>query len=112
MRAARVHGEARLEASYRPAGPVNEAEPGSFDHFMAERYCLYTQDEERRLLRADIQHRPWPLQPATVEIARNTMTTPYGLDLPGEPRAHYAKSLDVLIWSLEEHGDRWQPEQR
>jgi uncharacterized protein YqjF (DUF2071 family) len=92
--------DARFSARYRPRGPVREAPAGSFEHFMGERYCLYTLDERRRCLRGDIHHRPWPLQAAEAEIAENTMARPYGIELTGEPRAHYADRLDVVFWRL------------
>jgi uncharacterized protein YqjF (DUF2071 family) len=93
-------GEARFAARYRATGPVREAEPGTFEHFMAERYCLYTMNEERELLRGDIEHRPWPLQPAEAEISGNSMARPYGIELRGEPRVHYADRVDVVFWPL------------
>lgn len=92
--------EAGFAARYRPTGPVREARAGSFEQFVAERYCLYTVDDQLRLLRGDIHHRPWPLQAAEVDIGGNTMARPYGLELTGEPRAHYADRLDVLFWRL------------
>lgn len=91
---------ARFAARYRPTGRVYEAPRGSFEHFMAERYCLYTLDEREDLLRGDIHHRPWPLQAAEVEIAGNSMARPYGIELTGEPRAHYSERLDVVLWPL------------
>ena len=91
---------ARFAARYRPDGPVYEAKRGSFEHFMAERYCLYTVDDDLRLLRGDIHHRPWPLQVAETEVAGNTMARPYGIELTGAPRAHCAERLDVVFWSL------------
>jgi uncharacterized protein YqjF (DUF2071 family) len=91
---------ARFAGRYRPTAPVREARRGSFEYFMAERYCLYTINEREELLRGDIHHRPWPLQAAEVEIADNSMAHPYGVELTGEPRAHYADRLDVVFWSL------------
>jgi uncharacterized protein YqjF (DUF2071 family) len=91
---------ARFAARYAPTGPVREARRGSFEEFVAERYCLYTMDERGELLRADIRHRPWPLQTANVEIGGNSMARPYGIDLTGRPRAHYAEHLDVVLWRL------------
>jgi uncharacterized protein YqjF (DUF2071 family) len=97
---ASARGEARFAARYRPVGRVHEARPGSFEYFMAERYCLYTVDDELRLLRGDIHHRPWPLQQVELEIGGNTMARPYGIELTGRPRAHYAGRLDVVFWRL------------
>lgn len=37
---------ARFAARYRPDGPMREAVPGSFEYFTAERYCLYTVDDQ------------------------------------------------------------------
>ena len=93
-------GDARFAGRYRATGPVSEAAPGSFEHFMAERYCLYTVDDQLRLLRGDIHHRPWPLQPAEVELSGNSMARPYGIELNGQPRTHYAERVDVVFWRL------------
>ena len=93
-------GSARFAGRYRAVGDVYQAEPGSFEHFMAERYCLYTMDEQLQLLRGDIHHRPWPLQTAEAELSGNSMARPYGLELTGEPRAHYAEKVDVVFWRL------------
>jgi uncharacterized protein len=99
---ARDGGEARFVARYRPIGAAREAEPGSFEHFAAERYCLYTVDERLTLLRADIHHEPWPVQDAEIEVTANTMARPYGFALAESPaHVHYARRLDVVIWSLE-----------
>ena len=99
--ASRRDGDAaRFAARYRPTGPVREARRGSFEEFVAERYCLYVVDEHELLLRADIHHRPWPLQDAEIEIGGNSMARPYGIELSGEPRAHYADHLDVVLWRL------------
>ena len=93
---------AALRIRYRRAGPQFQAAPGSLEHFLAERYCLYTLDEGGRVLRGDIHHPPWPLQHAEAEIATNSMATPLGLELPDEPPLlHLAPRQDVLIWSLE-----------
>jgi uncharacterized protein YqjF (DUF2071 family) len=92
---------ARFAARYRPVGRRFQAQPGSFEYFATERYCLYTVDEQLRLLRAEIHHPPWPLQHAEAEIRTNTIAQPYGLVLAGEPRAHFARRQDVVIWSLE-----------
>ena len=87
-----------LRARYEPGGDVFAAEPGSLEHFLAERYCLYTLDEGR-LFRGEIHHPPWPLQPAEAEIERNTMAPP-PLELVGEPLLHFAGRQDVVIWPL------------
>ncbi len=99
-RTRRAKPEAELVARYRPDGPVFQAQPGTLEHFLTERYCLYVVDERQRIRRADIHHPPWPLQPAVADIERNTMTAPYGIELVGDPLLHFAARQDVLIWPL------------
>jgi hypothetical protein len=88
------------EATYRPAGHTFNAESGSLEHFLTERYCLYTTDGDGTLQRADIHHPPWPLQTAEAEIELNTIP-PDGIDPQGEPLLHFARRQDVLIWPLQ-----------
>ena len=97
-----AHGApAVLRASYAPTGPVTYPQAGTLEHFLTERYCLYTLDPSGRLRRADIHHPPWPLQAARAELVENTMTEPLGIRLPREqPLLHYAARQDVLVWPL------------
>jgi uncharacterized protein YqjF (DUF2071 family) len=95
---ARGDGRA-FSGSYEPVGEPAPARAGSLEHFLVERYCLYAGDEGR-LFRAEIHHRPWPLQPAHAEIELNTMP-PAWLRLDGEPLLHYSQRQDVVIWPLE-----------
>jgi uncharacterized protein YqjF (DUF2071 family) len=90
---------ATFRARYRPSGAVFEAEPGSLEHFLTERYCLYTRDQGR-LKRAEIHHEPWPLQLAEAAIEENTMP-PRGIEPGGqEPLFHFSARLDIVVWSL------------
>ena len=87
-----------FSAVYRPGGVVFNADPGSLEHFLTERYCLYA-EHEGELYRAEIHHRPWPLQTAQARIDLNTMPP---FKLPAEqPLAHYSARQDVVIWPLE-----------
>jgi uncharacterized protein len=92
---------AELTGRYGPAGPQASAAPGSLEHWLTERYCLYTLDDRGAVLRADIHHPPWPLQVAEAEFDINTMASPYGVDLdPPAALLHFARRQDVLIWPL------------
>lgn len=58
-----------------------------------------------RLFRGDIDHAPWPLQPAEAEIEQNTMADAAGFRLPeAKPILHYAERLDVVAWRIERVG--------
>jgi uncharacterized protein len=95
----RDHGKA-FSAAYASDGDVFRAEPGSLEQFLTERYCLYAQ-HGGDLYRADIHHRPWPLQPAQAEIDLNTMP-PSSLGVGDEvPLLHFSARQDVVIWPLE-----------
>ena len=87
-----------FSAAYGPDGGAFAAEPGSLEHFLTERYCLYA-EHEGELYRAEIHHRPWPLQTAEARIDLNTMP-PFKLG-DETPLTHYSARQDVVIWALE-----------
>jgi len=92
---------AELVASYRPIAPPAAPRPGSLEHFLTERYCLYTLDGRGRPARCEIQHPPWPLQPAEAEFAVNTMAAASNLRLAdGRPLLHFSRRQDVVVWPL------------
>jgi uncharacterized protein YqjF (DUF2071 family) len=86
---------AAFAASYEPCGPVRRAENGSLEHFLVERYRLFSQ-RRSRLITAVVTHEPWPLQPASARIEVNEMAPP-GLPLRGEPLLHFVESVDARI---------------
>lgn len=93
---------AEFEATYQPTGEARKALSGSLEYFLTERYCLYTLRDDGALLRADIQHPPWPLQPATATILRNSMTRPWRIPLPdAKPLLHFSGLQHVVIWPLQ-----------
>ncbi|HSC51761.1 MAG TPA: DUF2071 domain-containing protein [Gaiellaceae bacterium] len=87
-----------FEARYRGTGRAFEPLPGTLEHFLVERYCLYAHDGSR-LYRAEIHHPPWRIHAAEAELALNTMP-PDGIHVSGEPLCHLASRQDVLIWPL------------
>ncbi|MDX6484843.1 MAG: uncharacterized protein QOE95_2616 [Gaiellaceae bacterium] len=86
-------------STYRADGETFHALPGSLEHFLTERYCLYTVDRRGELSRAEIHHAPWPLQAAQAEVELNTMP-PGDLKVTGEPLLHFSKRQDVVLWPL------------
>jgi len=92
---------ATFEASYTPSGEVYHAHPGTLEHWLTARYCLYAVDRRGRAGYGDIHHAPWPLQDATAEVRSNTMTMPLHLDLPRtQPVLHFARYLEVVAWNM------------
>jgi uncharacterized protein YqjF (DUF2071 family) len=95
---ARVRSTAHLWARYASGKPLPRSQPGPLEHFLTERYCLYTA-ERGRVYRAEIHHRPWPLQNAEAEIDLNTMP-PDEIRLEGDPVVHFSARQDVIVWPL------------
>lgn len=90
-----------FRGSYGPTGGPFSAAPGTIEHFLTERYCLYTQRPDGTLVRGDIHHRPWPLHAAVAEIEENSIAAAYGIDLAGPPALlHFSERLDVVVWSI------------
>src|SRR5437660_2273327 len=55
----RTHREvpsALLQGRYRPVGQAFLPQPGTLEHFLTERYCLYTTDARGRMIRGEIHH--------------------------------------------------------
>jgi hypothetical protein len=92
---------AALNAEYYPVDGIERTLPGTLDHWISERYCLYTIDGQGRLLQAQVHHLPWPLQKAECQFYSNTLVEAAGLRLPDTaPILHFARRLDVLIWPM------------
>src|SRR4051812_32841432 len=91
---------AEFEAVYRPTSAAALSAPGSLEHFLTERYRLYTV-HQREVYGADIHHLPWQLQRAEAEIGRNLMASAAGITLPTEkPLLHFSKRMKVLVWPI------------
>jgi uncharacterized protein len=88
-----------LRVSYRPAAEIFEAKPGTLEHFLTERYCLYSTNPRGRLYRGEIHHQPWQLQIAEAQFQQNSMTEAAGIALPSHnPLLHFARRQDVVVW--------------
>jgi uncharacterized protein len=99
----RLHnsGSVEFEASYRPVGVVHHSAPGTLDHWLTERYCLYGAKKQGQVVYGDIHHSPWLLQSAEVELRVNTMTSPIGIELPKrKPISHFARYQEVVAWPV------------
>ncbi len=87
-----------FEGRYWPVAAPRRREPGSLEHFLTERYCLYTVDGSK-VSRAYIHHLPWNLQDADAEIDVNTMAQAAGIALPeSKPLLHFSRIIEVLVW--------------
>ncbi len=95
-------GGASFSARYRPVGPVFEASPGTLEHFLVERYCLYTGLLGPRIFRVDIHHPPWELTRAEAIIDENSMAEANGIRVSADaPILHYSRRQPTLVWPPE-----------
>jgi uncharacterized protein YqjF (DUF2071 family) len=96
----RVGPPAVFEARYRPSSEPYVATPGTLEHWLTERYCLYAVSARGDVSRTEVHHHPWSLQRAEAEITRNEMLSPHGLAVGAEaPLLHFSRRLDVVVWS-------------
>lgn len=71
--------------------------PSVLEIFLTARFRLYAR-RFGMMLRADVEHPPWPLQRATAPRISETLIQAAGVPCPlGEPLVHFAESVDVLV---------------
>ncbi|MDQ0188596.1 DUF2071 domain-containing protein [Alicyclobacillus cycloheptanicus] len=96
------HDTGSLDVACTPSPEVWHARPGSLEHWLTERYSMYTV-HAGTLWRVDVHHHPWPLQQAQVQVHHQSLLRPLhqklGLELPAAPAlVQYARQMDALMW--------------
>ena len=92
---------AHFAASYRIGDSLGCATPGSFEHFLVERYLLFAQGQDGLLRRGQVHHRPYPMRDATVDALEHSMLHAAGLPQPDSaPHVLYSPGVDVDIYAL------------
>ncbi|MBT2644060.1 DUF2071 domain-containing protein [Bacillus sp. ISL-41] len=91
-------GNAKMELRYVPETQVFFASPGTLEHWLTERYCLWTK-RGSKLIRGDIHHTKWELQRAQAEISHE-MLIPFVQQefLTKQPLLHYSKYKKAFFW--------------
>lgn len=93
---------ADLAVDYRIGESVGTAQPGSLDHFLAERYLLYAQAPAGLAL-GQVHHAPYPLRRASVTALAETLVHAAGLPTPTEPPlVLYSPGVDVEVFKLKQ----------
>jgi uncharacterized protein len=87
-------------------GPVESAigaaRPGSLEHFLLERYFLYTTDDAHQLYRARVHHQPYPMQRAEIERLDETLIWASGIRRSDAiPMRQYVREVNVKVYGLE-----------
>jgi uncharacterized protein YqjF (DUF2071 family) len=92
---------AELRCRYRIGAPLPASVPGTFQHFVAERYLLIARSADGSLSVGQVHHHPYVLRDAHVEELEQSMTTAAGLPPPvGAPHAVYCEGVDVDVYAL------------
>ena len=93
---------AELRGTSTGKGSKQSAEAGSLEHFLFERYCLYT-EHKGCLRRAYVHHQPWTFQEGDITLEANSLLESYdlGLDVHAPDLVHISKGLPVKTWSIE-----------
>ena len=98
-RADRRAPAAAFAATWRTTDEPRTATPGTLEHFLVERYCLFVV-RRGRLVCGEITHPPWRLASAAVKVADCDMTRLLGIELDGAPAsALAAQPQRVAAWA-------------
>lgn len=89
---------AEFQGRYRPSGDIFFAVPGSFEFWLTARYCLYAANRKGHIFRGEIDHPPWPLQPAELEADSNTVLDAFGVDVNCPPHLLFSEQISVQAW--------------
>lgn len=94
---------ANAHVHYRPIeGPAGPSAVGTIEHFLIERYILYSQDDEKTLHRARVHHAPYAVGKVEVPELEETLIWAAGIKRQEQPQyRHYARGVDVKIYPLE-----------
>jgi uncharacterized protein YqjF (DUF2071 family) len=91
---------ANVHLNYRAVeSPAAPATPGTLEHFLIERYILYSQDEQRQLYRARVHHQAYPVQRAEVLALDETAVWAAGIRREASHGIrHYAREVNVKVY--------------
>lgn len=93
---------ATAKARYEVTGPARPATPGTLEHFLVERYILYTENGGK-LKRGRVHHSPYPVQPARVHSVQENLIAASRIKRPdSDPLVHYASEVKVNIYGIED----------
>ncbi|HZT41517.1 MAG TPA: DUF2071 domain-containing protein [Chthonomonadaceae bacterium] len=91
---------AACTVSYTPTRTPAPATVGTLEHFLIERYILYS-TANGRLYQGRVHHASYPVQSAHVHMLDETMLAAAGIARPDAgPLVHYASEVRVRIYPL------------
>jgi uncharacterized protein YqjF (DUF2071 family) len=94
---------AALDVRYEVGAALETATatPGTFEHFLIERYYLYALTASDVLLRGQVHHRSYPLRGARVVSMEESIVAAAGIERPEERASElFSEGVDVEIFGL------------
>ncbi len=97
----RRRGGARAAMSWTPGTLLGASAPGTVEHFLLERYVLYS-ERGGRLFRGRVHHAPYEARTATLHHMEESLAAAAGLPgLSGDPAfVHACDGVDVEMFAL------------
>lgn len=95
----------RTHIKWRSGEVLPQAQPGSLEHFLTERYWLFTRRPSRggmRIMAGEVRHKPWPLRSAELLHLDDTLIEAAGVKVSGPPIAYASDHLEVQGYALRE----------
>lgn len=88
---------------YAEQGEVPYCEPGSFEFFLIERYCLFAINRAGVLFSGKVFHAPYPLRNVSAQILQEGALALAGFESPNRPPDHciMSRGVDVNIFAIE-----------
>lgn len=92
---------AEFEARYRIGEPLGIAAPETLEHFLVERYILFSEVGGGALKIGRVHHSPYRLQRAELLELRQNMVEAAGLPAPeGAPHVLWSPGVDIDVYGL------------
>lgn len=94
---------ATSSASFKVGPELPASEPGTLQHFLLERYYLYSRAGTGHLMRGQVHHPPYPAHSVELRTVNDGLIAAAGLPKPKgmPPLAHFSPGVDVDVFSLE-----------
>tara|TARA_B100000767_G_scaffold202423_1_gene189312 strand:+ start:270 stop:1004 length:735 start_codon:yes stop_codon:yes gene_type:complete len=92
-----------LEGECIAIGEKRQAEKGTLEEFLFERYSLYT-EHKGKLKMAYTLHAPWTFRDAEARVVKNSLTESYdlGIDVMNPQHVHLSEGVYVHTWPIGE----------
>ena len=96
---------ATFSTHYQTGAPLGPSQPGTFQHFLLERYLLFV-ERQGQIWRGQVHHQPYPVQKVEVTEVSDSLIQAAGIEpLDENPFcAHYSPGVDVEVMDFRPAG--------